>query len=226
VKLKLAAQLGQELSHPEFGEAELTLSEACGNSAREALTLFRELALTGVLEGVAWLDVYYAYHGVMVLSMDFLYRSNNEDSAEDLARRAVVREVLNVARSFRLCHTFQVLAHVAAQFAKVVDVFDDTVLDGRPAADDQARHARGIPQAPGSQEPRYQPEGGTGLGNSVFVQRMPDATWDFVDLWGDTFNETLAGAPYQEVTMSGLDRFGMSSNLSFEYVGFNVDNNV
>jgi proline utilization trans-activator len=226
VKLKLGMQLGQGSEHPELSEAELALSHTCGNSAREAMTLFHELALNGLLEGVAWLDVYYAYHGVLVLSMDFIYRPIDEDSTEDLARKAVVRDVLNVTQNVKLCRTLHVLAKVAAQFANTVDILEETGQEGEVEGDAHTAKARNVAQMARGHESRFQSGVGSGIGNSVPFQALPDPVWDFVDVWGDTFNNTLTGIPYQEATMSGFDRFGGSNHLPLDYMGFNVENNM
>ena len=82
---------------------------------------------------------------------------------------------------------------------------------------------RDVAQMAGVHESKFQSGDGSGIENNVPFQALPDTAWDFVDVWGDTFNNTLTGGPYQEVTMSGFG-FGGPNHLPLDYMGFNSEN--
>ena len=111
---------------PDLDPKALDLSHACGTSAQNVAILLQQLAAGGIFEGVAWLDAYYLFHCIILLSLDFLGRPvTQKDTLEDKARKRAVRNVLDAVRSMKLCPTFTVLTQVALQFAKIVGIFDD-----------------------------------------------------------------------------------------------------
>lgn len=103
-----------------------SLSQDCATAAHSAIEYLHKLAVLGLLDGTGWLDVYYIYHGVLILCLDFLARPRDQvDSPDDLARKAAVRTILNATRSLKLAPTYRILAQVAAQFAGIVGIAED-----------------------------------------------------------------------------------------------------
>lgn len=112
----------------------LELSHTCGTSAQNVAILLQQLATGDMFEGVAWLDAYYLYHCILILSLDFLARpASQKDTAEDKARKAAVRQVLHAVRNNKLCPTFTILTQVALQLARIVGIFDEPGSGSKPA---------------------------------------------------------------------------------------------
>jgi hypothetical protein len=177
VRLELDRQLQREQRFPDLNADELSLSHLCGTSSRQALVLLHQLAARGMLDGVAWLDIFYAYHGVLVLSLDFLARPGEaEDSPEDLARKAAVRNMVDVLCSAKLCPTFHILGQVAVQFARIVRILDDVSLSHEGPN-------TGLQTVQQQFEPRAQ-EDIAGIVNEWFQQDCLNVSWDFFDLGG------------------------------------------
>jgi proline utilization trans-activator len=191
VRLELDRQLRLEQRFPDIDADGLALAHSCSTSSREAVVLLHQLATRGMLDGVAWLDTFYAYHGVLVLSLDFLVRpSNVEDSPEDLMRKASVRDVVDVLCSTKLCPTFHILAQVAVQFARIVGILDDA----SPTHEEQDAS----PQSPPQQfEPKAQ-EDIAGIIHEWFQQDCMDVPWDFFELGG--YGGIQNNLPYQPLT--------------------------
>lgn len=101
------------------------LSEACCASAHETLKCLLTLGTAALINGTSWLDVYFAYHAILVICLDFLARSRDiPDSVEDLARKASVVRMCQYIRQTRLASTYHILGQVAVQFARIVGVLD------------------------------------------------------------------------------------------------------
>ena len=125
VGVQLARQLGRHVRSQDLDQEELSLSNACGISSRKSALLLQQLLGSGTFDGRAWLDAYYVYHSVFILSLDFLARPWNEkDNEEDIARKQAVRDVMNALENVKLCPTFTILTQVSLQLAKIVGIFD------------------------------------------------------------------------------------------------------
>ena len=121
---------------PDLDPKALDLSYACGTSAQNVAILIQRLATGGIFEGVAWLDAYYLFHCIILLSLDFLARPvTQKDTPEDKARKRTVRNVFDAVRSMKLCPTFTVLTQVALQFAKIVGIFDEPAPEHQRAGE-------------------------------------------------------------------------------------------
>lgn len=158
---------------------ELDLSHACGTSARKVAILLQQLAAGGMFEGVAWLDAYYLYHCILILSLDFLARpTSQKDTQEDIARRAAVQDVVDAVRNMKLCPTFTILTQVALQFAKIVGVFDESATVRERAV--EANSIRYMPPQAATVTEFRQQNDVEGLLNQWFqndsVNNLP---WDF-----------------------------------------------
>lgn len=123
--------LGKRQRLADLDENELQLSNACGKYAMEATALLIQLSLTELLDGVAWDDAYYIYHAVLVLSLDFLiaHRRSETCTADEIACKTAVLDLFEVVRVTKLCPTYTVLTQVSFQFARIVGIFDDPLLD-------------------------------------------------------------------------------------------------
>ena len=126
VESRVACKLKEEIHHPDLDRNELALSSACSVNAKQTLLLLQQLANNDALDGVSWLDIYYVFHCVIILSVDFLAREHNqEDSLDDTARKAAVRDIFNAIHNKSLSPTFTMLLQVALQLAKFVNMFDE-----------------------------------------------------------------------------------------------------
>ncbi|KJR86305.1 uncharacterized protein SPSK_02152 [Sporothrix schenckii 1099-18] len=135
-------------------EAVDELADICLNGAERVLDYCRQLADIGQLDGVAWIDIYFLYHSVLVICLDLLARivtasaaakakdkdkgKENDAAADSKAdvtaarRRTAVRSVLQITQRTRLAPTFRVLVLVACQLAAIVGALDG--LPNLPAA--------------------------------------------------------------------------------------------
>ena len=176
VRIELDRQLQRDQHFPNLDAEGLSFSHSCGTSSRQAVDLLNQLATHGMLDGVAWIDVFYAYHGVLVLSLDFLARPRDiADSPEDIARKAAVRSIVEVLCSAKLCRTFHILGQVAVQFARIVRILDDIwpPHEGPNAG----------PQIAQQQYELRPQEDIAGIVNEWFQQDL-DVSWDFFDVGG------------------------------------------
>jgi hypothetical protein len=125
VGVQLARRLGRHVRSQDLDKEEMSLSNACGIFSRKCALLLHQLLATDTFDGVAWLDAYFIYHSVFILSLDFLARPWNEkDNEEDVARKSAVRDVMGALENVRLCPTFTILTQVSLQLAKIVGIFD------------------------------------------------------------------------------------------------------
>ncbi|TAQ91361.1 hypothetical protein B7494_g283 [Chlorociboria aeruginascens] len=123
--VQLARKLGKHVPSQDLDDEELRFSALCGSHSKESVLLCHQLLMSGMFEGVGWLDAYYVYHSVFILALDFLARPDDEpDSPEDSARKSAVREIMNTIQNTQLCPTLAILTRVALQFAKIVGIFD------------------------------------------------------------------------------------------------------
>ncbi|CAG8960070.1 hypothetical protein HYFRA_00010548 [Hymenoscyphus fraxineus] len=109
----------------DLDSEELNLSHLCGEFSLKSATLLQQLLSDGSFDGRAWLDGYYVYHSVFILSLDFLARPwQDKDTDEDITRKQAVRDVMNALENVKLCPTFTILTQVSLQLAKIVGIFD------------------------------------------------------------------------------------------------------
>ena len=168
VRVQLARKLGKHVRSQDLDKEEMDLSYACGTFSRKAALLLHQLLISGQFDGVAWLDAYYVYHAVFILSLDFLARPfDEEDTLEDLARKKAVRDVTNALHSVIICPTFTVLTQVSLQLAKIVGIFD-----AGPKKQEQPQNLR----------PYMKQQRGTNL-YEYGAQRAPAEVEDVVNFW-------------------------------------------
>ncbi|RDW64681.1 hypothetical protein BP6252_10332 [Coleophoma cylindrospora] len=232
VSAQLAFHLGWKLTSPGLDSRESTLSHLCCNFARQAVVHLHELSTIGVLDGVAWMDFYYLYHAVLVLALDFLARPKDQrDTAEDMVRKAAVRDALNAVRDAKLCPTFIFLIQVSVQLAKIVGIFDESYSS--PIID-QTRYQAPAPDPPSNSNsfndvktPQTNVEE---LINEWFQYDAMNMPWHFFGALGSgelDNNNMLAPALGSEVTIGdGADVEGsiiyQSSNVDY---GWNAGEN-
>jgi proline utilization trans-activator len=182
VSLQVASKLEKPDRPPDLDRDELTLSHACGYHAQETVYLLHQLATEGILDGVAWIDVYYLYHSVLILSVDFLARPYGQvDTADDLARKTAVKDVVSAVRNTQFCPTFAILTQVALQLAKIVGIFDDPQLDNdgqhRP---ETARSNQILPEQQPAVHPDFGSQGNVeDIINQMLQNNTADLSWDF-----------------------------------------------
>lgn len=125
VGVQLARRLGKHVRSQDLDQEELNLSNACGTYSRKAALLLYQLLVSGMFDGVAWLDAFYIYQSVFILALDFLARPWDEpDTVEDLARKKAVRDVMGALQNVKLCPTYTILTQVALQLTKIVGILD------------------------------------------------------------------------------------------------------
>ncbi|KAF2110420.1 hypothetical protein BDV96DRAFT_691201 [Lophiotrema nucula] len=78
------------------------------------------------LDGVAWIDVFYVFHAVLIVCTDFLVRpKDRHDSPEDTLRKTAVRTILHPTAVIDLAPTYNILSQFAIQFAGITGVSDE-----------------------------------------------------------------------------------------------------
>ncbi|CAK7213541.1 hypothetical protein SCUCBS95973_001828 [Sporothrix curviconia] len=114
------------------------LADICVNSAERALGFCHQLADIDQLDGVAWIDIYFVYHSVLIICLDLLARtvmesakltdgkSSGKDKVDAVTarRRTAVRSILQITQRTRMAATFRVLILVACQLAAIVGALD------------------------------------------------------------------------------------------------------
>jgi hypothetical protein len=192
VSVQLARKLGKHVRSQDLDKEEMSLSHACGIYSKKAAILLHQLITEGLFDGVSWLDAYYIYHAVFILSLDFLARPWDElDTPEDGVRKKAVRDVMDALQNVRLCPTFSILTQVSMQLAKIVGIFDTrdpSNHEERPeeyrqsmAQQQQAAAAAAIPFEYSSQV--AQP-GVENVVNSWFQKESVEMPWDLKDFFG------------------------------------------
>ena len=202
------ARLAQrDLPFPEASADVNLIKQQCEVSAREAIELLDGLANANLLDGVGWLDAYYVYHAILVLSLDFLARPRDAaDTEEDVAKRAAVTAIIQDIQRTKLAPTYHILAQVGIQFARIVGA----VTDMAPEPDS----APLTPAAQAMQQPRFQSVQTDPHASAPHAQmnglplmgEMSEIPWDFfaTGLYMDSFamGQQQAGPP-QAQTFGG-----------------------
>jgi proline utilization trans-activator len=161
------------------------LSHACGIFSRKACILLYQLIVSGQFDGMAWLDAYYIYHSVFILSLDFLARPwDDQDTQEDEARKKAVRDVMTALQNVKLCRTFTILTQVSLQLAKIVGIFE--VHSEKHEKPEEFRQYMEQQQATFTFDYGTQ---GSQLGvenvvNNWFQKEPVDLPWDMKDFFG------------------------------------------
>lgn len=208
--VQLARRLGRHVRSQDLDKEELGLSHACGVFSRKSAQLLHQLLASGSFDGVAWIDAYFIYHSMLILSLDFLARPWEEkDNEEDLARKQAVRDVMGALEHTRLCPTFTILTQVSLQLAKIVGIFD--------ARSEQHEKAEEFRQFMEQQSTTFTfdyaaQESQAGSGNVVnsWFQRGPvELPWDLKDFFGQDGFVAPALGPTFETPMN----FGPSYSM-------------
>lgn len=192
VGVQLARQLGKHVRSQDLDKEEMALSNACGIFSRKSALLIQQLLSTGTFDGLAWLDGYYVYHSVFILSLDFLARPWTEkDNEEDLARKAAVRNVMTALETTKLCPTFTILTQVALQLAKIVGIFDTRTEPQDKSAEDFRDYIEQQQAAFTFDYPYQNPQPAPGnlptnanIVNSWFQKGPVDLPWELKDFFG------------------------------------------
>lgn len=111
------------------------LAHECRVSANTLINHLLRLSHFGLLEGIAWVDFYYAWHASLALSLDFLARPRGSmiNTAMDRDHRATVSLIIQTSKRYRLASTYQILSHIAIQVAEIVEIgCDDEQLQPPP----------------------------------------------------------------------------------------------
>jgi proline utilization trans-activator len=213
VGVQLARQLGRHVRSQDLDEEEMKLSHACGAYSMQSAHLLQRLLSTGTFDGRAWMDAYYVYHSVFILSLDFLARPWNEkDTEEDLTRKTAVRDVMGALENVNLCPTFTILTQVSLQLAKIVGIFDAKSEQHEKA--EEFRRYMEQQQATFTFDYNYpQPQTGGGHGNIVngWYARGPiDLPFELKDFFGaESFDSAPVdnNFPITGVSMPGFHSY-------------------
>lgn len=188
VSVQLARKLGKHVRSQDLEKEEMTLSHACGIYSKKATILLHQLMTDGIFDGIAWLDAYYIYHSVFILSLDFLARPwDDQETPEDASRKKAVRDVVEALANMRLCPTFSILTQVSIQLAKIVGIFDTQPPPNHERPEEyrqfmaQQQQAAAIPYEYNSQGPQ---PGVENVVNSWFQKESVDMPWDLKDFFG------------------------------------------
>ncbi|KAF2738406.1 hypothetical protein EJ04DRAFT_587032 [Polyplosphaeria fusca] len=172
-----------------------SLSEDCIASAHRSLQCLNKSAEMGHLNGVSWLDVFYVFHGVLIVCADFLARPKEQvESPEDTERKASVRSILQSTQVTKLAPTYNILSQIAVQFATITGAikehsFGNSVVELRNV----------IPPIPQPMQPTPFAEAGSVIENSGASTEWHEnvsanVPWDFFDI--SLPNSSVAMANY------------------------------
>ncbi|APA07225.1 hypothetical protein SS1G_04042 [Sclerotinia sclerotiorum 1980 UF-70] len=147
---KVAAQLGRKLGKQTrfsniVNDEEVKLGSKCCLYSKQSITLAHQLITSGQFNGVTWMDPYYVYHSVVVISLDFLGK-DKPYSNEDMSLKKAVSDIKNAMDNVRLCPVFAMLTQVAFQLAQIVDLIDNHTSNAQPQHID-SRHLQSNVQA-------------------------------------------------------------------------------
>jgi proline utilization trans-activator len=194
VGVQLARKLGRHVRSQDLEAAELNLSHSCGTYSRKSALLLHQLLVNGMFDGVQWIDAYYIYHSVFILSFDFLAWPWDEvDTPEDMARKQSVRDLMSALQPIKLCPTFKVLTNVALQLSKIVGIFDVPAShhSGESGGGERSEEFRRyMEQQQGLFSFDYGPQGQTGpagvggVVNTWFQKEPVDLPWDLKEFFG------------------------------------------
>ena len=171
----------QDNAHETIGAE---FSRVCLASAVSSISIIRRLWSSNQLEGVAWLDLYYAYHSAIVLLVDRLTANQvgqrlpqGDDPTESqalLERREALTAVLTTMREIRKCKTMQLLTGLTLQLAEMTEAIriDETAFVHHADPPGQAQHT--VPALHASQAPN--PEMNLSNGEHV-TGATPNSNW-------------------------------------------------
>ena len=224
VSVQLARKLGKHVRSQDLDEEEITLSHACGMYSKKAATLLHQLIIESIFDGISWLDAYYIYHSVFILSLDFLARPwDDQETAEDASRKKAVRDVMDVLQNVRLCPTFTVLTQVSLQLAKIVGIFDTRSPPNHEERPEEYRQfmaqqqlAAAVPYEYGAPGPQ---PGVENVVNSWFQKEAVEMPWDLKDFFGVDGYVGPSDANYADMPMN----LGAPYGLHLPGIGEEVD---
>lgn len=124
VAVQVARKVGKHVRSQELDDEELKLSYKCGLFSKQAIILAHQLITSGQFNGVTWMDPYYVYHSVIVVSLDYLAK-DEKDTDEDISRKKVVSDMKNAMDNIRLCPLYAMLTQVGFQLAEIVGIVDN-----------------------------------------------------------------------------------------------------
>ncbi|CZR51330.1 related to transcription factor, SIN3 binding [Phialocephala subalpina] len=241
VGVQLARKLGKHVRSQDLDKEELNLSHACGTYSRKAALLLHQLIVSGMFDGVQWMDAYYIYHSVFILALDFLARPwDEQDTPEDHARKQAVRDVMVALQKVKLCPTFTILTQVSLQLAKIVGIFDTQPPQHDPTSEFRPGQFMQQQQQPGTAPIHFdygaQTTHGGPQGNALqsWFQKGPvDLPWDLKDFFGtDTYvgpgqispdHQTYHGMHAQQLPLTGASLGEGYNNHLNEVVGDGED---
>ncbi|CAD6447833.1 cc592241-b443-4a60-97ec-4093a8eb1adb [Sclerotinia trifoliorum] len=147
---KVAAQLGRKLGKQTrcsniINDEEVKLGSKCCLYSKQSILLVHQLITSGQFNGITWMDSYYVYHSVMVISLDFLGK-DEPYSNEDMSLKKAVFDIKNAMDNIRLCPLFAMLTQVAFQLAQIGDLIDNHTSNAQPQQID-SRHLQSNVQA-------------------------------------------------------------------------------
>ena len=114
----LLRQIKQAVSKQPTPSADRGMTDTCLASAERLLSYLQTLADENLLDTINWLDAYYVYLGVIVLSLDLLSPTSG-DSAVRSRRKDTIRTIFESLRQTYLAPTYRILVKIAHQFASI-----------------------------------------------------------------------------------------------------------
>ncbi|KAF2709524.1 hypothetical protein K504DRAFT_533879 [Pleomassaria siparia CBS 279.74] len=105
----------------------VALSEDCINTALESLKCLIRIDEAGGLSGVSWIDIFYVFHSVLIVCVDFLARPKDQpESPQDVERKDCVRKILYSSRVIKMASTYHILGQITIRFASITGALDET----------------------------------------------------------------------------------------------------
>ncbi|KIX07982.1 uncharacterized protein Z518_02636 [Rhinocladiella mackenziei CBS 650.93] len=138
-------------NNPSSAVSQEALSHYCVSSASHVAAMIIFLFESENLEGMTWLDVFYAYSAGMVLLLRILWCHQSQATVEPRIHSSLAQMEMLVGRlrqvlhQLRKCGTMERLSHVLEEFAEAV-MTNSRARNGQPTA--QAEQLGGEEQAP------------------------------------------------------------------------------
>ncbi|RSH93482.1 hypothetical protein EHS25_007838 [Saitozyma podzolica] len=119
--LQLKRNLRKSAPAPQQNNQVEVMREKCLRAADRMLFLCQSLADKNLLDTVGWLDVYFIYLGIFVLSLDLLSPVTSDDSelTDRRNRKDAIKGMFARLRPMQLAPTYHILIKVAHQFASI-----------------------------------------------------------------------------------------------------------
>lgn len=98
-----------------------SLSKICMRAAQDSLNLLDQLSTSNLFDGCGWLDGYFLYYSLFLMSLDLLVRPvDHVDTPEEVLHKETIKSMLEMVQRIKIAPTFKIMLHVTTQFAIII----------------------------------------------------------------------------------------------------------